>query len=197
MKTMFGILGLLAVCATAVAFSALNARTDDTAALVKALTRSKHSLADGIKQVSKGPEAAISAKFEFDDNGKLSLSVYAAEKGLGADAEHNVLEEYGGSPEQAAWTPEIEIFKDVTHVARSAQQQTLMALTTLSLLDVVARAEKETKGQVLSITPVLEGRKAFFVLRVVSGDKVVESKYGLFGDEDDEENEGHEKHEKH
>ena len=108
-----------------------------------------------------------------------------------------MLKEYGGSPEQAAWTPEVEIFKDVGHVARSAQQQTLMALTTLSLLDVVARAEKETKGQVLSITPVLEGRKAFFVLKVVSGDKVVESKYGLFGDEDDEENEGHEKHKKH
>lgn len=194
MKTMFGILGLFALCTTLASFTALHARTDDTAALIKALARSKHSLADGIKQVSKGTETAISAKFEFDDNGKLSLSVYAAEKGLAVDAEHNVLKEYGGSPEQAAWAPEIEVFKDVAHVARSAQQETLLSITTLSLLDIIAKAEKETKGQVLSITPVLDGRKPIFSVKVVSGDKVTESKYGIFGDEDDEENEGKEKH---
>lgn len=194
MKTVFGILGLFAVYATATAFTSLNARTDDSAALVKALAKSKHTLAEGIKQVSKAPETAISAKFEFDDNGKLSLSVYTAEKGLGVDAEHNVLKEYGGSPEQSAWTPAIEVFKDVAHIARSAQQETLMAMTKTSLLDVVAKAEKDTKGQVLSITPTLEGRKPFFEVKVVAGDKVVDSKYGLFGDEDDEGDEGHEKH---
>ena len=196
-KTVFGTLGLLAICATAAAFAARNSRTDDSAALVKALARSKHSLSDGIKQVSKGTETAISAKFEFDDNGKLSLSVYAAEKGLAVDPEHNVLKEYGGSPEQAAWAPEIEVFKDVAHVARSAQQQTLMSITTVSLLDIVAKAEKETKGQVLSITPGLDGRRPIFAVKTVSADKVVETKYGLFGDEDDEEDEAKEKHEKH
>src|SRR6059058_22638 len=102
MKTMTGILGLFALCATAAAFSSLAALSDDSAALVKALAKTKHTLADGIKQVSKAPETAISAKFELDDNGKLSLSVYTAEKGLGVDAEHNVLKEYGGSPESAA-----------------------------------------------------------------------------------------------
>jgi co-chaperonin GroES (HSP10) len=68
-----------------------------------------------------------------------------------------------------------------------------MALTDMSLLDVVARAEKEAKGQVLSITPVLEGREPYFVVRVVVGDKVIDSKYGLFGDDDDDD-EGHEQH---
>jgi len=192
MKTMYAILGLLAVCATATAFSARTKGGDDSAALVKALARSKHSLASAIQQVSKGSEVALSAKFEFDDKGKLSLSVYAAEKGLAVDAEHNVLKEYGGSPEQSAWAPELEVFKDVEHVARSAQQETLLSITTVSLLDIIAKAEKESKGQVLAITPALDGRKPIFAVKVVSGDKVVESKYGLFGDEDEDEE--HEKH---
>jgi len=62
-----------------------------------------------------------------------------------------------------------------------------MALTSMSLLDVLAKAEKETKGQVLSLTPVLEGHHAFFVLQIVSGGKVSASKYGLFDDDDDDE----------
>jgi hypothetical protein len=193
MKSAFGV-ALLLVSASAAAFAMRGARGDDSAALVKALAASKHTLADGIKQVSTAPEAAISAKFELDHDGKLSLSVYTAEKGLGVDAEHNVLKEYGGSPEQPAWKPEIEIFKDVGHVARAAQQQTLMALTGRSLLEVAAKAEEEVKGQVLSITPVLEGRNAFFAVQLVAGGKVIASKYGLFGDEDDEEHEEHEGH---
>ena len=70
-------------------------------ALLKALPASKHTLAEGIQQVSKGTEAAISAKFEVED-GKLSLSVYTAGKGLGISAERNQLQEYAGSPEAAA-----------------------------------------------------------------------------------------------
>jgi hypothetical protein len=190
MKTLMGFLVLCAVGASA--FASLRGGDDDSA-LVKALAKSKHSLAEGIKQVSKGAETAISAKFEFDDAGKLSLSVYTAEKGLSVDAEHNVLKEFGGSPEQSAWAPEVEVFKDVTHVARASQQLTLMCVTEQSLLDVVAKAEKENKGQTLSITPMLDGRKPVFAVKVVSGDKVIEAKYPLFGDEDDEKDEHHEK----
>lgn len=194
MNSVFGVGGLL-VMASAAAFAMRGARGDDSAELVKALAGSKHSLAEGIKQVSKSPETAISAKFELDHDGKLSLSVYTAEKGLGVDAEHNVLKEYGGSPEQPVWKPGIEVFKDVEHVARAAQQQTLMALTKMSLLDVVSKAEKEAKGQILSITPVLEGRNAFFAVQLVAGGKVTASKYGLFGDDDDEDEDEDEEHE--
>src|SRR5262245_46961102 len=95
-------------------------RTEEDA-LLKALPKSKHSLADGVQQVSKSPETAISAKFELEEEegedkekeknekeeegGELSLSVYTAEKGLGVDAEHNVLKEYAGGPEAALWKP--------------------------------------------------------------------------------------------
>jgi hypothetical protein len=191
MKTMMGMLVLSAAAVTG--FASIRSGADDSAALVKALAKSKHSLAEGIKQVSKGTETAISAKFEFDDAGKLSLSVYTAEKGLLVDAEHNALKEYGGSPEQAAWAPGVEVFKDVPHVARASAQLTLMAISEQSLLDVVAKAEKENKGQTLSITPMLDGRKPVFAVQIVSGDKVVDAKYPLLGDEDDEKDEHHEK----
>jgi hypothetical protein len=183
MNTTIKLCALLTVSTAALAFGARTGDGDDSAALVKALTKSRHPLREGVAQVAKGPETALSAKFEFDHAGKLSLSVYTAEKGLGVDAEHNVLKEFSGSPEQAAWAPGAEIFEDVEHVARSAQQQTLMALAPSSLLDIVSRAENETKGQVLSITPVLEGRKAVFVVKTVAGDKISEMRYPLLRDE--------------
>src|SRR5450759_4069851 len=72
----------------------------DQAALIKALPQSKHSLMDGLRQATKPPEVPISAKFEFDDAGKLSLSIYTAEKGISLEPEKNVLKELSGSPAQ-------------------------------------------------------------------------------------------------
>ena len=57
------------------------------------------------------------------EDGKLSLSVYTAEKGLSIPPEQNVLQELSGSSEQDKWQPTVEVFKDVPHVARSSQQQ--------------------------------------------------------------------------
>jgi hypothetical protein len=152
---------------------------DEYAKLLPTLSRSKHTLAAGIKQAAaKSPEVAISAKFELEE-GKLSLSVYTAEKGLGADAEHNVLKELSGSPEAAQWKPQVEVFKDVPHVSRSAQQLALMSLSRLSLLDVLEKAEKDQRGTAFSITPVLHDRKAQFVVLVAAEGKVVELRYDL------------------
>jgi len=147
-------------------------------AVLKALPTSKHTLAEGIQQVSKGSEAAISAKFEVED-GKLSLSVYTAGKGLGVPAEKNALQEYAGSPEAAAWKPEVEVFKDVEHVARSAEQLTLMSLGSTSLADLVKKAEKDHPGTVYSVTPVIRDRKAAVVVLVAEKDKSTELLYDL------------------
>src|SRR5207245_5684827 len=64
-------------------------------AVAQALGKSKLSLLAGIRQASQGSAKAISAKFELED-GKLSLSVYTAEKGLAVPAEKNVLQELSG-----------------------------------------------------------------------------------------------------
>jgi len=55
-------------------------------AVAQALGKNKVSLLAGIRQASQGSARAISAKFELED-GKLSLSVYTAEKGLAVPAE--------------------------------------------------------------------------------------------------------------
>ena len=156
------------------------AAQDEYAKLLPLLSKSKQTLAAGVQQAAaKSPEAAISAKFELDDDGKLSLSVYTAEKGLGVDAEHNVLKEVAGSPEVQPWKTEVEVFKDVEHVARASEQLTLMALSKFSLLDIIKKAEKDQPGTVFSITPVLRERKPQFVVLVAAEGKVVELAYDL------------------
>jgi len=171
------ILGLLALGALSLQVAV--AQENEYGPLLKVLPNSKQQLADGIHQATKATEVPISAKFELDDNGKLSLSVYTAEKGLASDAENNVLKELSGSPESAQWSPEAEVFKDAEHLKRSAEQQTLMALSTFSLLDIIARAEKEQRGRVFSITPVVHDRKAEFVVLVADRDKVNELVYDI------------------
>jgi hypothetical protein len=91
-----------------------------------------------------------------------SFPVYTAENGLNTDAEHNVLREFSGSPETAEWKPEVEVFKDPEHLKRAAEQQTLMALSQMSLLDVIAKAQKQQRGTVFSDTPVIVGHQPKF-----------------------------------
>ena len=151
----------------------------DQAELVKALPKAKVSLIDGLRQATKAQEIPISAKFEFDDGGKLSLSVYTAEKGLRVDAEHNVLKELSGSPEQDKWTPKTEVFKDIPHVARSSEQLALASLSSSSLADIVSRAQKEHPGTVFSITPGVRNHKPVFVVLKADKGKVTEHVYGV------------------
>jgi hypothetical protein len=143
----------------------------DTKALLEALGKSKHTLIDGVRQTAKGGAVPISAKFELED-GKLSLSVYTAEKGLSVPPEKNVLQELSGSPEGDKWTPSVEVFKDVPHVARSSEQLTLMALGKASLTNIIARVEKTQSGTVFSVTPVIRNHKAVAEVLVAVDGKV-------------------------
>src|SRR5262245_43873678 len=121
---------ILQVVISVMAFLTVTAYAEDSKdvqALLEALGKSKHSLLDGLRQAESANGVPISAKFEMED-GKLSLSVYTAGKGLNVPAEQNVLQELSGSPETEQWTPNVEVFKDVPHVARSSEQLTLMAL---------------------------------------------------------------------
>ena len=152
---------------------------EETTALLQALSNSKVSLGDGVRQVSTGGEAAISAKFELDDNKKLSLSVYTAEKGLAEDPEHNVLKEFSGSPEQTAWSPEAEVFKDIPHVSRASEHLSLMALAKHSLADFITLAQKQRKGIVFSAIPEVHNHRPVLVVLVASKDKVNEVRYDL------------------
>ena len=140
----------------------------ETQALLEALGKSKHTLLDGVRQAAKGSAVSISAKFELEDS-KLSLSVYTAEKGLSVAPERNVLQELSGSPEEQKWSPKVEVFKDVKHVARSSEQLTLMALGKSSLADIIERVQKTQSGTVFSVTPIIRNHKP--VAEVLIADK--------------------------
>ena len=140
-------------------------------ALLAELGKTKLTLLDGVRQATKGSAVAISAKFELED-GKLSLSVYAAEKGLSVMPEKNVLQELSGSPEGDKWAPSVEVFKDVPHVARSSQQLTLLALGKASLADIIARVEKAQSGTVFAVTPVIRNHKPVAEVLVADNGKV-------------------------
>jgi len=152
---------------------------EETAALLKVLPGAKVSLSDGVRQAAKGGEAVTSAKFELDDNKKLSLSVYTAEKGLGVDPEHNVLKEVSGSPEQTTWAPEAEVFKDMPHVARASEHLTMMALAKSSLADFIGMAEKQNKGMVFSAIPEVQNHRPVLVVLTADKGKVNELRYDL------------------
>ncbi len=151
----------------------------DLAALLALLPNSKLGLADGLKLASKGAETPISAKFELDDSKKLSLSVYTAEKGLVLEPEDNVLKELSGSPEQNAWSPEIEVFKDKRHLTRASGQLVLVSLSPRSLLEIVNDASKRQAGTVYSITPRLQARKPVFVVLAAKDGKVTSMAYDV------------------
>jgi hypothetical protein len=152
----------------------------EQAALSKALAQSKLGLIEGIQQSTKTGEVAISAKFELDDAGKLSLSIYTAENGLNIGSEHNVLKELSGSPVQDKWNPAAEVFKDIPHIKRSSEQLTLMRLSPFTLIDILAKVQKTHRGVVFSITPAIQGNKpVFVVLKDAGGGKVTELDYSL------------------
>lgn len=148
------------------------------APLLNELPKSKVSLADGIRLKSKAPETAISGKFELK-RGKLMLSVYTVDKGLNVDAEHNVLKEYLGSPEGTEWTPAVEVFEDVAHVARSSMQLTLVAMSKASVLDVIQQAGKDQRGMVFSVNPKSVDRSQFYEVLVADQGKVILLRYDI------------------
>jgi hypothetical protein len=148
-------------------------------ALLRELPQSRLSLVDGIRRTESTAGAAISAKFEVDGKGRLVLSVYAAEKGLELDAERNVLKELLGPPTGDRWPQAVEVFEDVPHVARAAQQHALVALSPYSLADAVGWAEKDAPGTVVSVIPILRHRKAVFRVLVAQGEKVAELLYDM------------------
>ena len=152
---------------------------EETTALLRVLNNSKVGMAEGVQQLSKGGEAAISAKYELNDDKKLSLSVYTAEKGLAEDPEHNVLKEFSGSPEKTPWAPEAEVFKDIPHAVRASGHLTLMALAKHSLADFITMAQKQHKGKVFSAIPEVQNHRPVLVVLIADKDKVNEVRYDL------------------
>ena len=179
---LFGVIGMvlsLGVFNCQPALAEDEEHENDAGALFTALPQSKLSLSDGVRQATKGTEVPISAKFELDDNGKLSLSVYTAEKGLAIDAQKNVLEELAGSPESQTWNPQTEVFTDEEHLGRAGNQLAIMAKSKFSLLDIIQKVEKENVGTVFAATPEKEGGIPVIEIKIVKAGKVTEQHFDI------------------
>jgi len=144
-------------------------RTPDAKA-VPMLGQAKITLVDGIKQVEAKYGPAIEAKFELDDSGALSLSVYPAAKGLKYDAEFNTFEEASGPAAASPWKPSIEVFKDAEHLTRSAFDLTLMQQSKLNLAAAVRRALAKQPGIAYWAIPALAGKKPVIGVYIRSSD---------------------------
>jgi len=117
-------------------------------------------------EASRG--ATIEAKFELDDAGKLSLSVYPVGQPITFDAERNVFQELSGDPIASPWSPSLEVFHDQEHLTRSARDLTLVQLSRRPVVDAVARAERF--GRVYWAIPTIqEGRAGYGVYLLREG----------------------------
>jgi len=118
---------------------ASDARVPELGASPAIAKQSKISMADGIAQAEKEHGAVIEAKFELNDDGKLSLSLYPLGAGVDKDAERNVFQELAGDPTTLPFTGSLEVFADQEHLTRSARDLTLMQLSYLNVADAVAK----------------------------------------------------------
>jgi hypothetical protein len=144
-------------------------RTPDAKA-VPLLGTAKISLLQGINKVQANYGPVIEAKFELDDSGALSLSVYPVTKGLRTNAEFNVFEEASGPATASPWKPSIEVFKDREHLTRSSFDLTIMQLSSINLATAVKRALAQQKGIAYWAIPTLRGTQPVIGVYIRSSD---------------------------
>jgi hypothetical protein len=168
LTTAFFALAALSVPSSALAAGAPT-RTPDAKA-VPQLGKAKVTLVQGIKQVQAKYGPAIEAKFELDDSGALSLSVYPAAKGLKNDAEFNLFEEASGPAAASPWKPSIEVFKDREHLTRSSFDLTIMQQSKIDLATAVQRALAKQPGIAYWAIPALRGKQPVIGVYIQSSD---------------------------
>ncbi len=111
------------------------------------LATSKVSMAQALASLEAKNGPAIEAKFEPDDSGHLSLSIYPV-KDITLDAERNAFGELSGDPTAATFAPDFATFAvpDVEHLTKSARDLTLVQTASLTLRQAVDVAQKASKG---------------------------------------------------
>lgn len=130
------------------------------------LAQSRTSLAQGITKAQQtGP--VIEAKFELDDQKKLSLSVYPVGQSLDVDAERNKFQELAGDPTVRPFNGSLAVFQDQEHLTRSARDLTLVQLSRVSILEAVQATSPE--GFVFWAIPTIRRGRAGYGVYTVDG----------------------------
>jgi len=144
-------------------------------ALIRALARSKLTLAEAIENASKRG-APIAARFEVDEAARLSVVVRVATRGLDIEVENNAFADLRADPAKP-WSPGAVAIKDLFLLSRASQQVLLLGLSQRTLLDGARRAQDD--GTVYSIAPDIRHRRPVFVALVASAGKPREIEYEL------------------
>jgi hypothetical protein len=137
-------------------------RTPDAKA-VPLLGTAKVTLLQGIQQVQAKYGRVIESKFELDDSGALSLSVYGA-KG------YDVFTEVSGAPTSSPWKPSPEVIKGREDVVNSAFDLTILQQSTIGLATAVRRALAQQPGIAYWAIPTLRGKQPEIGVYVRSSD---------------------------
>lgn len=148
---------------------ATDQRTPELGADPSIVQQAKVTMADGFAK-ARASGALIEAKYELGSDGKLSLSIYPAGKGLAMDAERNVFQELSGDPVAAPFSGKLEAFADSDreHMVRSTRDLTLVQLSKLTLEDAVTQASKN--GFVYWAIPTIKkGRAGYGVYSFAKG----------------------------
>jgi hypothetical protein len=157
------------VCAIALVFCGRTVRAQDAdeanSLLIEALSRAQVTMPAALSLV-KPPAVPISAKFELDGRGTLSLSIYIATQGV-RNGNHDFMKELSGNPLAATWSPASETLKDPSDVSVGVTERRLMATTNLTLIGIARQAIADQPGTVLSINPRVVAGKPQFVVKVL------------------------------
>jgi hypothetical protein len=110
---------------------------------LQVLKSSKISMFDALVKAEAKHGKTIEAKYELDDQGKLSLSIYPVGKGLDVDAERNTFFELAGDPTKKTFDPSKTEFEvpDAEHLTRSARELTIVQAAGIDLVSAVFFAE--------------------------------------------------------
>ncbi len=132
----------------------------------------KVTMAQALASLEKAHGPAIEAKYELDDNGKLSLSIYPV-KDISLDAERSSFGELAGDPTGKTFAPSFEEFKvpDVEHLTRSARDITLVQTASLTLRQAIDAAQSAMpSGFVYWAIPTIRDTRAGYGVYVYGKD---------------------------
>jgi hypothetical protein len=155
-------LAALMIVLSAALASGPPSRTPDAKA-VPLLGTAKVTLVRGIKQVQARYGRVIEAKFELDDSGALSLSIYPA-KG------YDVFKEVSGPAAASPWKPSAEVIKAREDVVNSVFDLTILQQSSFGLATAVQRALAQQPGIAYWAIPTLRGRQPVIGIYIRSSD---------------------------
>jgi hypothetical protein len=156
---------------------ASDARTPELGTNPSVARQSKVKMSAALRKLANSHKYGgfTEAKFELDDNGTLSLSIYPVKEALDVDAERQTFFELAGDPTLTTFAPTESTFAvpDEEHLTRAARDLTIVQTARMSLLDAVTKAEsKFSGGFVYWAIPTVRGTRSGFGVYILDSNNM-------------------------